>query len=215
MGTDGQRGDVLGAMRRDPELWDGGLRRVIIAVGASVLLLSGCSSGMGGGTSLGRVSIRGDAAFLTVQSDLDERRVLFLEGLVTRDREAMQRLLTPDFAWREDNLPMDETPFDFWDRHRLWETLTRLLRGRMVRREGWYVAPVEAGGKGYTGPKLGWRKVGEEWRLGYFYPGSWTEAEPDAAEGLLRKEASGPVSGGAEGRGAEGRSGIPGPAVRP
>ncbi len=103
---------------------------------------------------------------------------------------------------------MDEAPFDFWDRHRLWETLARLLKARMARQEGWYVSPSEAVRKVYTGPKMGWRKVGEEWRLGYFYPGAWTEPEPADVE-VTGRQPQGTAGPRGAGEGLQGPKGKP------
>lgn len=127
-------------------------------------LMSSCQTGKERGS--------GGDRFVAADRGLDEVRIRVLEGIIMQDREVLQTLLTPDFVWREDEAPMEETPFEFWDRHKLWGELQRLVRGRTTKRDRLYVAPKEAGGSGYRGPHVVWRKVGAEWRLASFFPGS-------------------------------------------
>jgi hypothetical protein len=139
--------------------------------------LTGCGWSVDGESHRVRSAIRGGAGFVSAKADLDESRVRLLEAVLTRDKEAIGPLLTPDFSWREDEMPLEETPFDFWDRHRLWEPLSRLLKMKTVRFGAYYVAPEQAKDPAYGGPKVGWRLVGTEWRLAAFHPGSWTDAD--------------------------------------
>lgn len=141
---------------------------------AGAALFSGCQLRDQGASGKSTVVIQGGPDFVTAVGGLDEMRVRFLEGMITRDREALQRLMTPDFVWREDESPLAETAFEFWDRHKLWATLETLLRSKMVRKDRFFVAPVEAVQAEYQGPRLAWRMVGSEWRLAHFYAGSQT-----------------------------------------
>lgn len=151
--------------------------KFVSRLGVVAVAMAGCSFGEKGQTNRMRPSIQGGAGFSSAQRDLDEVRVRLLEAVLIRDKGAIQPLLTPDFSWREDEMPLEETPFDFWERHRLWESLSKLVKGKTVRMGGRYVAPFEARDAKYSGPKLAWRRVGEEWRLAYFLPGAWTDAE--------------------------------------
>jgi len=92
-----------------------------------------------------------------------------MEGAITRDQSVMQPLLAPDFTWREDNAPLDEEPYDFWTRHRLWQEFGGVLKEKPYAKGGLMVAPKESLRDDYTGPRAAWRKVGGEWKLAYFY----------------------------------------------
>ena len=95
-----------------------------------------------------------------------------LEGAITRDQSVIQPMLAPDFAWREDVPPLDEEPYDFWNRHKLWGGLQEALKDRPARRDGVWISPRSALRESYKGGRVAWRKVGAEWRLAYFYPGT-------------------------------------------
>ena len=95
-----------------------------------------------------------------------------MEGAITRDQAVIKSVLAPDFAWREDKAPADEEPYDFWNRHRLWQELGSVLKENPVRRDEFMLAPKAAARKGYTGPRVAWKKVGGDWKLAYFYPSS-------------------------------------------
>jgi hypothetical protein len=104
--------------------------------------------------------------------NLEAARVRLLEGAITRDQSVIQPMLAPDFAWREDLAPIDEEPYDFWNRHKLWVNLKETLQDRPVHRDGVWISPRSALRASYKGPRLAWRRVGAEWRLAYFYPGT-------------------------------------------
>jgi len=104
------------------------------------------------------------------ESSLEAARVKLMEGAITRDQAVIQPLLAPDFTWREDKAPLEEEPYDFWSRHRLWQEFGGVLRRPLVRKGDMMVAPKESLREGYIGPKIAWRKVGGEWKLAYFYP---------------------------------------------
>ena len=95
-----------------------------------------------------------------------------LEGAITRDQSVIQPMLAPDFVWREDVPPLDEEPYDFWNRYKLWGDLQEALKDRPTRRDGVWISPRSALRESYKGARIAWRKVGAEWRLAYFYPGS-------------------------------------------
>ncbi|NBV84742.1 MAG: hypothetical protein EBS01_00405 [Verrucomicrobia bacterium] len=118
--------------------------------------------------------IQGCLTFKEVKVDpnLEAARVKLMEGSITRDQSVIQPLLAPDFAWREDDAPLDEEPYDFWNRHKLWPQLGALLKENPVPDGDFMKAPKMARKKNYTGPRLGWRKVGDEWRLAFFFAGS-------------------------------------------
>ncbi|MEK0446061.1 MAG: hypothetical protein RLZZ399_1382 [Verrucomicrobiota bacterium] len=135
------------------------------ALCAVLCLGAGCAGG-----GVGRSG--GASAFAKAEESLDFSRVRLLEGVITRDWAAVAQLLTPDFTWREDEAPLEETPADYWDRHKLWGELERLIREPVAKLERMRVAPKAAVDPGYTGARLAWRKVGDEWRLAYFYAGA-------------------------------------------
>ena len=95
-----------------------------------------------------------------------------MEASITRDQSVIQPMLAPDYTWREDDAPLTETPFEFWNRQNLWGTLNNLLNQKTFDSAGVKIAPRDAKSASYTGPRLAWRKVGDEWRLAYFYAGS-------------------------------------------
>jgi hypothetical protein len=103
---------------------------------------------------------------------LEAARVQLLEATITRDQSVIQPLLAPDFAWREDVPPLDEEPYDFWNRYKLWGNLQEALKERPVRRDSVWVAPRGALRETYKGGRIAWRRVGAEWRLAYYYPGT-------------------------------------------
>jgi hypothetical protein len=103
---------------------------------------------------------------------LDSARLQLLEATITRDEGAIQPILAPDFTWREDDAPLTETAFSFWDRQRLWAILHDLLKQPMATKGEMRVAPRNALSSDYAGPRLAWRKIGDEWRLAYFYAGT-------------------------------------------
>jgi hypothetical protein len=103
---------------------------------------------------------------------LEAARVQLLEGAITRDQSVIQPVLAPDFAWREDIPPVDEEPYDFWNRYKLWGSLQEALKDRPTLREGVWISPRSALRESYKGGRVAWRKVGAEWRLAYFYPGT-------------------------------------------
>jgi hypothetical protein len=105
-------------------------------------------------------------------SSLEAARVQMLEGAITRDQSVIQSMLAPDFAWREDVPPIDEEPYDFWNRHKLWGSLREALQDRPVLRDGMWIAPKSALRESYRGPRIAWRRVGAEWRLAYFFAGT-------------------------------------------
>jgi hypothetical protein len=109
---------------------------------------------------------------IAMDQNLEAARVRLLEGTITRDQSVIQPMLAPDFAWREDLAPIDEEPYDFWNHYKLWASLRETLQDRPARREGVWISPRSALRESYKGPRLAWRKVGAEWRLAYFYPGT-------------------------------------------
>ncbi len=108
----------------------------------------------------------------SIDPALEAARVQMLEGAITRDQSVIQPMLAPDFAWREDVPPLDEEPYDFWNRHKLWGGLQEALKDRPARRDGVWISPRSALRESYKGGRIAWRKVGAEWRLAYFYPGT-------------------------------------------
>lgn len=120
---------------------------------ASMLLFVGCSS------------IRHEP----LDPAFEAARVKLMEGAITRDQAVIQPLLAPDFVWREDKAPLDEEPYDFWSRHKLWQEFGNTLREQPIQRDGLMVAPRLSLKDGYKGPRLAWRRVGNEWKLAYFY----------------------------------------------
>jgi hypothetical protein len=103
---------------------------------------------------------------------LEAARVQLLEGTITRDQSVIQPMLAPDFAWREDIPPVDEEPYDFWNRYKLWGNLQEALKDRPMLRDGVWISPHSALRSSYKGMRVAWRKVGSEWRLAYVYPGT-------------------------------------------
>ena len=125
--------------------------------------------------------ITGCQSLKTGQSEarpLESVRLQLMDATITRDDIAIQALLAPDFAWREDDAPLSETAFLFWDRQRLWGVLHELLKEPTAAKGDMKVAPKKSLRDSYTGPRLAWRKVGDEWRLAYFYAGTLPSGSP-------------------------------------
>lgn len=132
-------------------------RRSVAALGllAASLLLASCA-----------------AKRSSIDPALEAARVKMLEGAITRDQSVIQPMLAPDFVWREDVPPLDEEPYDFWNRYKLWGDLQEALKDRPTRQDGMWISPRSAIRESYKGGRIAWRKVGAEWRLAYFYPGT-------------------------------------------
>jgi len=128
-------------------------RWVLATLASLSVLLSACSSLRGPGSD----------------ASLDAACVRLMEGAITRDQAVIQPLLAPDFSWREDKAPIDEEPYDFWTRHRLWQEFGAALKEKLTLKEGMMLGPVRQLPDGGKGARLAWRKVGNEWRLAYFY----------------------------------------------
>jgi|GEM_PF-2203176 len=107
-----------------------------------------------------------------LDANLEAARVKLMEGAITRDQGVIQPLLAPDFAWREDDAPLDEEPYDFWNRHKLWPQFGALLKEQPVLRNGLMKVPRDSIKESYKGPRMAWRQVGGEWRLAYFFAGA-------------------------------------------
>lgn len=132
-------------------------RRLCIAsFAAAGLLVAGCASIPSGKEG----------------KELEAARLRLMEAAITRDQSVIQPILAQDFKWREDVPPSDEEPYDFWSRHKLWGEFGAILKSAPVRRDSLLVAPKECLRESYKGPQLAWRKVGTEWKLAYFYPGT-------------------------------------------
>ncbi|MEI6712447.1 MAG: hypothetical protein WCO60_01755 [Verrucomicrobiota bacterium] len=144
---------------------------------ASMLAVTLCVGVVGCATSkkLGEKTTAKESV-VKEEEPLEIVKIRFLEGVLTHDRVALAKFLTPDFSWREDESPMQETPFDFWERHKLWGELQKLAGERVVKSGNMMVSPKAASRPEFNGSRLGWRQVGGEWRLAYFYAG--TQAVP-------------------------------------
>ena len=126
----------------------------VLSLGVGALVFSGCSA----------------LVFHPSDAALEAARVKLMEGAITRDQAVIQPLLAPDFVWREDKAPLEEEPYDFWSRHRLWQEFGGVLKQPLVRKNELMVAPKDSLGEAYVGPRVAWRKVGGEWKLAYVLP---------------------------------------------
>jgi hypothetical protein len=120
---------------------------------------SGCS------TIRGKWS--GDAS-LAAGKEFQETRIRLREAVITRDPSSFADASSADFSWRSGVPPEGETAFEYWDRNGGWLVLDRLLKSPFSRVGEDLVAPVEAMGSGYQGPKLVLKKVGKEWLMTSF-----------------------------------------------
>jgi hypothetical protein len=95
-----------------------------------------------------------------------------LRMAVTRhDVQMLSSLMAPDFGYRWDAAPHGETPFSYWDQHRLWGELNELLKTRWVPYESFMVVPPQmAEEQNYHGYRAGVRMVNGSWRFAYFVP---------------------------------------------
>ena len=100
-----------------------------------------------------------------------------------RDRVVLASMMAPDFGYRWDRGPAGETPFDYWDRNKLWGTLATLMREHWTPHEGFMVAPAQfAQSESYPGYRAGLTTVNGSWRFAYFVgaPGPGDVAPPSA-----------------------------------
>jgi hypothetical protein len=95
----------------------------------------------------------------------------FRTAVSKRDTAMLASLMTPDFGYRWDDAPPGETPFMYWDQHKLWGELSHLLEQRFVESDMYMVAPAEVvSDPTYTGYRVGARTIRGSWKLAYFVP---------------------------------------------
>jgi hypothetical protein len=86
-----------------------------------------------------------------------------------RDRTMLASMMAPDFGYRWDNAPQGETPFSYWDQHKLWGELAVLMRERWTPHEAFMVVPPQfAQNENYPGYRAGLTMVNGSWRFAYF-----------------------------------------------
>jgi hypothetical protein len=88
------------------------------------------------------------------------------------DTAMLATMMTPDFGYRWDDGPPGETPFMYWDQHKLWGELSNLLMQNFGPSEMYMVAPMQViSDPNYTGYRVGARTIRGSWRLAYFVSG--------------------------------------------
>ncbi len=89
-----------------------------------------------------------------------------------RDRTMLASMLAPDFGYRWDSGPGGETPFAYWDRHKLWGELSAIVRQRWTPHGQFMVSPpaFAQNPDGYGGYRAGLTTVNGGWRFAYFVP---------------------------------------------
>lgn len=93
-------------------------------------------------------------------------------AVAKRDRAILKSMMTADFGYRWDPAMENETPFDYWEEHKLWSDLERMLHERFVPSGDYMVAPPEfVTTTNYTGYRVGLRLVNGGWRFAYFISG--------------------------------------------
>ena len=109
------------------------------------------------------------------------------KAIETKDKVGIASMLAPDFGYRWDKGPEGETPFAYWDRHKLWGTLASVMRERWTPHEGFMVAPPQfAENESYPGYRAGLTMVNGSWRFAYFVgapgPGDGAQSAPAPEE---------------------------------
>ena len=159
-----------------------------VAVVLSVLFLAGCPQDRkdpkkAQGKKETMKDQNGDTSF---QAFLGRLR----KAVETRDKVGIASMLAPDFGYRWDKGPEGETPFAYWDRHKLWGTLASVMRERWTPHEGFMVAPPQfAENESYPGYRAGLTMVNGSWRFAYFVgapgPGDGSQSAPAPEEQAL------------------------------
>ena len=91
------------------------------------------------------------------------------KAVENRDKVVLASMIAPDFGYRWDKGPADETPFSYWDRYKLWGELTALMRERWTPHEAFMVVPPQfAQSESYRGYRAGLTMVNGSWRFAYF-----------------------------------------------
>jgi hypothetical protein len=92
-------------------------------------------------------------------------------AVAKRDKPMIASMMTPDFGYRWDNPPAGETPFDYWDKQKLWGDLSDIIKQRFVPNGLYMVSPPQVVlDPKYTGYRVGLRVVNGSWKFGYFVP---------------------------------------------
>ncbi len=103
----------------------------------------------------------------TFQAFIERLRI----AVQKKDRQMLASMMTQDFGWRWDDAPQGESPFDYWDKRKLWGELGEILRKGFEPNELYMVAPPEVmTNPSYAGYRAGMRLVGGSWRFAYFVP---------------------------------------------
>ena len=125
----------------------------------------------------------GDASFQVFLNRLQK-------AIDSKDRVALASTFAPDFGYRWDRGPEGETPFDFWDKNKLWGTLSALVRERWMPHEAFMVVPPEfAMNDSYPGFRAGLTTVDGKWRFAYFVPAPSSDGASPAAPSVETRPA--------------------------
>lgn len=77
-----------------------------------------------------------------------------------KDRQVLAQMMTPDFGYRWDDPPAGEVIFDYWEHHKLWGELGRVLQQEFTPNDLYMVAPPEVvNDPTYNGYRAGIRSV--------------------------------------------------------
>ena len=139
-------------------------RALILLV--AVVILAGCPMpDKKSKTAKGKEQMKdqnGDTAF---QAFLGRMR----KAIETHDKIVLASMMAPDFGYRWDQGPEGETPFAYWDRHKLWGELAALMRERWTPHDAFMVVPPQfAQSETYPGYRAGLTMVNGSWRFAYF-----------------------------------------------
>jgi hypothetical protein len=106
----------------------------------------------------------GDVAFQSVVSRLRS-------AVASKDLATLAALMPSDFGHRWDQPPTGESPFDYWDQHKLWAELLRVINTRWSPHDGFMVAPPQfATDPNYKGYRAGISMIDGGWKFAYFVP---------------------------------------------
>jgi len=103
------------------------------------------------------------------------------KAVENRDKVMLASMMAPDFGFRWDKGPDDETPFSYWDKYKLWGELSAIMRERWTPHDAFMVAPPQfAQSESYHGYRAGLTMVNGSWRFAYFVsPPLAGEAAPE------------------------------------
>ena len=139
----------------------------LLAAAACTLALAGCKTPYKE-TDKAREAKKKDASGdHSFQAVLGQLRI----AVQKKDFQMLAQLMAPDFGYRWDNAPPDETVFSYWEANNIWPQLDEVLKQQFVPNGDFMVAPPAFGADpDYPGYRAGMKQIGGSWKFAYFVP---------------------------------------------